>query len=131
VRPPATPARRLDFLADGRRFRIADGEPDPRGWHVVGGDAADVGVIDDLIVDIDAQDVRYLLCRPSGGDDVVLLPIGFVRLDNAARLVIVDVLHADALRALAAPRRVPGGADDEAAIAAPFLDTPPDPESDG
>jgi hypothetical protein len=131
VRPPATPARRLDYLADGRHFRVADGEPDPRGWHVVGGDAVEVGIIDDLIVDVDARDVRYLSCRPPESDDIVLLPIGFVRLDNAARLVIVDVLHADALRALAAPRRVPDGADDEAAITAPFLGPPSDPEPDG
>lgn len=132
MQPPAAPAqRRLELLADGRSFRVADGEADPRGWTVVAGDAVEIGSVADLVIDVDALDVRYLECRVAGAGDVVLLPIGFVRFDAAARLVIVDVLGSAELRALATPMRIPTCADDEAAVTAPFLRNPVEPEPDG
>jgi PRC-barrel domain len=40
--------------------RIASGDPDVRGWEVVGSDGRTVGRIHDLLVDTGSQRVRYL-----------------------------------------------------------------------
>lgn len=50
----ATPLRYL------RRYRIADGDPDVRGWEVVGGDGRRIGSVNDLLVDTAEGKVRYL-----------------------------------------------------------------------
>jgi hypothetical protein len=50
----ATPLRNL------RGYRIADGDPDVRGWEVVGGDGRRIGSVNDLLVDTAEGKVRYL-----------------------------------------------------------------------
>jgi photosynthetic reaction center H subunit len=49
-----TPLRRL------RDYRIAHGDPDVRGWQVLGADGRPIGEVDDLLVDTEALRVRYL-----------------------------------------------------------------------
>ena len=48
---------RLDDLDD---VRIAEGDPDPRGWDVLAADGRAVGRVDTLIADTAAMKVRYL-----------------------------------------------------------------------
>jgi len=50
----ATPLRNL------RKYRVADGDPDVRGWEVVGGDGRRIGSVNDLLVDTAEGKVRYL-----------------------------------------------------------------------
>jgi hypothetical protein len=50
----ATPLRNL------RGYRVADGDPDVRGWEVVGGDGRRIGTVNDLLVDTAGSKVRYL-----------------------------------------------------------------------
>lgn len=51
---PVTPLRRL------HAYRIAAGDPDVRGWQVLGADGRTIGEVDDLLVDTRALKVRYL-----------------------------------------------------------------------
>lgn len=52
--PRVTPLRNLN------RYRIAEGDPDVRGWEVVGGDGRRIGSVNDLLVDTAEGKVRYL-----------------------------------------------------------------------
>jgi uncharacterized protein (TIGR02271 family) len=86
---------RLARLDDLRDFKVAEGDPDVRGWDVVGSDGRKLGEVKHLIADPAAMRVRYLeveLDRSvrEGGDRRVLLPIGTARLDDARDEVIVD-----------------------------------------
>jgi sporulation protein YlmC with PRC-barrel domain len=51
---------RLVPLKDARDFRLAKGDPDPRGWNVFGEDGERVGTVSDLLVDPAAMKIRYL-----------------------------------------------------------------------
>jgi PRC-barrel domain protein len=51
---PVLPLRRL------HDFRIAEGDPDVRGWEVLGADGRKIGVVDDLLVDTGVLKARYL-----------------------------------------------------------------------
>lgn len=88
----------LDQLDD---FKVADGDPDVRGWEVVASDGRKIGEVDQLLVDTAAMKVRYLdvdvdndLVAGSSdtSDRHVLIPIGYARLDEGSDRVIVDQL---------------------------------------
>lgn len=86
----------LDQLDD---FKVADGDPDIRGWDVISSDGRKIGEVDQLLVDTNAMKVRYLdvdldgeLLGGSASDRHVLIPIGYARLDDADDRVIVDQL---------------------------------------
>lgn len=81
-------------------FKVAEGDPDVRGWHVISRDGREIGKVHDLLVDTSAMRVRYLdvdldhdLLRSiptlpgtagpvPGPDHHVLIPIGYARLDE-------------------------------------------------
>jgi sporulation protein YlmC with PRC-barrel domain len=75
-------------------FKVADGEPDVRGWEVLASDGRKVGEVDELLVDTAAMKVRYLdvdVETAGGGHDRhVLIPIGYARLDDARDCVMLD-----------------------------------------
>ena len=89
---------RLDEL-DG--YRVADGEPDIRGWDVKTRAGQNVGEVKELIVDLDAMKARYLdvkLDRKAVGlseDRHVLLPIGTAQLDDDNDDVLIRESAAD------------------------------------
>ncbi|MDQ3289208.1 MAG: DUF2382 domain-containing protein [Pseudomonadota bacterium] len=76
---------RLHELND---FKVADGDPDVRGWPVKTSDGRRAGKVDDLIVDTGAMQVRYLdveLDRKTlnlNEERHVLVPISNARLDD-------------------------------------------------
>jgi len=78
-------------------FEVADGDKDVRGWSVIARDGERIGKVDDLLVDTNAQRVRYLgvdLDRGllSGGHSGhVLVPIETVRLDNNEKVMLESV----------------------------------------
>ncbi|HWV58813.1 MAG TPA: PRC-barrel domain-containing protein [Longimicrobiales bacterium] len=94
---------RLASLAELESFKVADDDPDPRGWEVVGGDGVPVGRVVDLVVDIESMKVRYLACstdlieRHGARRQQVLVPLAFARVDPAASRVIVDTLQSGQL----------------------------------
>ena len=86
----------LDQLDD---FKVADGDPDVRGWEVIASDGRKIGEVDQLLVDTAAMKVRYLdvdlddeLVAGDASDRHVLIPIGYARLDEGSDRVIVDQL---------------------------------------
>lgn len=88
----------LDQLDD---FKVADGDPDVRGWEVVASDGRKIGEVDQLLVDTAAMKVRYLdvdvdndlvAGATDASDRHVLIPIGYARLDEGSDRVIVDQL---------------------------------------
>lgn len=101
----------LDELED---FRIAEDDPDPRGWEVIAANDRPVGRVSELIIDTDANKVRYLDCRLSAtlyrhvdGSLHRLIPIGYARLDEDERRVIVDALGSAGLERLPAYTGIP------------------------
>jgi hypothetical protein len=51
---PVNPLRSL------HAYRVAEGDPDVRGWEVLRADGRRIGEVDDLLVDTKASKVRYL-----------------------------------------------------------------------
>lgn len=113
----------LDEMGD---FKVAEGEPDPRGWDVYAGNNK-IGEVDDLIVDTASMKVRYLdvdldddalrgLNRT--GEDHASIPVERVQLDRERKQVFLgrglglnDVLNNDEYhRGRAASGRASGSA---------------------
>ena len=71
-------------------FRVAEGDPDGRGWEVLASDGRKIGEVDELLVDTAAMKVRYLdvdldvddVVLSGGHDRHVLIPIGYARLER-------------------------------------------------
>lgn len=79
---------RLVHLDDIDDFKVADGDPDIRGWDVRTADGRKIGYVEDLIVDTGLMKVRYIEAKldrevtHSDDDRHVLIPIGTARLDD-------------------------------------------------
>ncbi len=56
----ADPGHSLRPLGRLHDYQIVDGDPDVRGWAVLGSDGVQVGEVSDLLVDTDAGRARYL-----------------------------------------------------------------------
>lgn len=100
----------LDQLDD---FKVAEGDPDVRGWEVMSADGRKIGEVDELLVDTNAMKVRYLDVDVDNNllagepDRHVLVPIGYARLDRDRDCVIVDSLQASQLTSLPAYGHAP------------------------
>lgn len=92
---------RLVHLADMRELRVADGDPDIRGWDVRTADGEKVGSVRDLVVDTQLMKVRYIEARidrevlNTGSDRHVLIPIGSARLDDSKDDVYLNAAIVD------------------------------------
>ena len=87
-------------------YKVAEGNPDPRGWDVIA-NGTKVGEVDKLIADLNALKVRYLdveLDKDFAGtkDRHVLIPIGAARLDDDNDNVLLQGMTRDALIGLPA-----------------------------
>jgi ribosomal 30S subunit maturation factor RimM len=76
---PVTPAgiRRLSVSPD---FDVVDGERDIRGWEIVGENRARLGCVTDLVIDTQAEQVRYITMRRATDDRETAIPIGYCEL---------------------------------------------------
>jgi len=88
---------RLAHLQDVRsQFRAADGRPDVRGWDVKTSNGHTIGTVVDLLVDVQAQRVRYLEVNVSKGalgtsdDRCHLFPIGMASLNDDSDVVYLS-----------------------------------------
>lgn len=86
------PLNRLDD------FKVADGYQDVRGWSVVGHDGEKIGKVDDLLVDTNARQVRYLgvdldrgLLSGRSHSGNVLIPIENVQLDRKDKVHLTSL----------------------------------------
>jgi uncharacterized protein (TIGR02271 family) len=82
----------LDQMDD---FKVAEGDPDVRGWTVMGSDSRKIGKVDNLLIDRSAMKVRYLDVDVDndlleGEDRHVLIPIGYARLNNDDDSIMVQ-----------------------------------------
>ncbi|HVT43561.1 MAG TPA: PRC-barrel domain-containing protein [Thermoanaerobaculia bacterium] len=95
--------RRLDEMP---KYRVAEGEPDIRGWDVVSSDQKKIGKVHELVVDTERMKVRYLdieldskiLGIPEKSH--VLVPIGGANLDDDDSRVYVNHLSSSRMAAI-------------------------------
>lgn len=110
----------LDEMDD---FEVKEGDPDVRGWKVLGSDGRKIGEVDNLLVDRTAMKVRYLdvdLDDDGGEDRHILVPIGYARLDEEDDRVFVDGLSSTDVAALPAYDHSPVTREYEASVRSRF-----------
>lgn len=91
--------RPLELLSDLDEFRVAEGEPDIRGWPLRTCDDQIAGTVRDLVVQPELKTVRYaLLARHDG--QLVLIPVGFLELHPDPEVVTTAKLDLDDILAL-------------------------------
>ena len=97
VGPAPTAARELRRLSE-LKYKVADGEPDIRGWKVFASTGRELGVVDDLLVDEEAGEVVMLDVDLKRDDRHTLAPLRAAWIDHATRRVVLDAreLGADA-----------------------------------
>lgn len=106
INPGAGAMGHLARLNELHDYKVADGEPHVQGWDVKTADGRTAGKVDDLIVDTEAMQVRYLdveLDRKAleiGEDRHVLLPISEARLDDRHDEVLLGATTATQLASL-------------------------------
>jgi sporulation protein YlmC with PRC-barrel domain len=99
------PTTRLRELR-GSGFEIAKGQPDIRGWDVRDDSRRMVGKVRELIFDLKARKVRYMVVDIGDVKELelekrtVLIPIGFAQLDSRDDDVIIHNVTPYQLRAL-------------------------------
>ena len=100
-----TPTTRLRELR-GSDYTIAKGQPDIRGWDVRDGSGRKFGVVHDLIFDIRANKVRYMVLNIFDTKELelekrtVMVPIGMAELDPTDNDVLLPSVTPFQLRAL-------------------------------
>ena len=98
--PAPSDTEPLQPLSALEHYRIAEDEPDIRGWRfIAGGDQSD-GVIRDVIVDVHALKVRYVAIDLKRNSRVALVPIGFLELSEDNETLWAPALTAEDLDAL-------------------------------
>jgi len=86
---PGTSAESVAPLGSLPGFRLAEGEPDIRGWELLAIDGRRLGVIDELLVDRQTGEVSALAVRVADG--LVAVPMAPARIDTRARAVVSDL----------------------------------------
>jgi len=99
-RPDEPP--RVSPLGELEDHRVARGEPDIRGWSLEGSAGRHVGEILELLVELDAKRVRYVVVELDGPDRSVILPVGHLELDGEAGRARTPALTRDDIRLLPA-----------------------------
>lgn len=95
----------LVTLKELKKFKVAEGDADVRGWRVVSSDGVKLGKVSELIVDRNAMKVRYLdvhLNKDIFDRDVdrhVLVPVGLARvLADTERVTLDNTTLSEILR---------------------------------
>lgn len=99
--PVPEPGPALRRLGELEGYRVARGEPDIRGWPLTAGEHR-VGHVRDLIVDPEAEKVRYAVARLDQREEDVLVPVGYLEVAEDERAVRTRALDEADLLALPA-----------------------------
>lgn len=99
-----TKHRRLQEL-DRSDFEIIKGEPDIRGWDVKNGAGQKIGEVEELIVDAQQKQVRYMVVDLDDNElkldhRKVLFPIGLAELHSDDDDVLLPAISVDQISAL-------------------------------
>jgi hypothetical protein len=101
ARRPAKPAApSLTLLSDAEDYRVARDECDIRGWPLMTDADLPSGRVTDLVVDLDEEQVRYVIVDVADGAGATLLPVGFLQLDQRREAVRAPGLRHDDLASL-------------------------------
>lgn len=98
--PPPRPAKvapHLALLSRRSDYEIVPGEPDIEGWALMTDADLPSGTVIDLVIDVDDERVRYVVVDVTDGGGRVLLPVGFLQLDEPDRSVYAPGLRHDDL----------------------------------
>jgi PRC-barrel domain protein len=90
VGPYAKERERLVSLSSLGSWRVAEGDPDIRGWEVRTVSGRQLGVVSDLLIDSDAGEVVMLDVDLPGTDRHTFVPIRVVQIDRVRRLALMD-----------------------------------------
>ena len=118
VGPSPEDAGRLIRLTDLKHFKIADGEPDIRGWNVFTATGRELGEVDDLLVDTELEEVVMVDVDLKRDDRHTLAPIKAAWIDREHKRVVLNTSMFDVDGSLLPRDEV------RARRAAPVVDTP-------
>ena len=90
VGPDPGAAVNLVPLRDLKDYKVADGEPDIRGWNVYTSAGREIGDIDDLLVDTDTNEVVLVDVDLKRNDRHTLAPIRAAWIDRPHRRVVLN-----------------------------------------
>ena len=96
VGPDPRQARNLIPMRELKNFKVADGEPDIRGWHVFSSTGRELGIVQDLLVDTSANEVVMLDVDLRRNDRHTLAPIRAAWIDRRYQRVVIDSKALDA-----------------------------------
>jgi sporulation protein YlmC with PRC-barrel domain len=87
---PSESRRRLASIDDLDGYKVADGEPDVRGWEVTTLNGRELGAVEDLLIDPDRGEVVMLEIALRDEGVHAELPLRHVQLDHKRKVVVVD-----------------------------------------
>ncbi|HEU4630534.1 MAG TPA: PRC-barrel domain-containing protein [Gemmatimonadaceae bacterium] len=96
VGPDPRRTRHLVPLKELGKFKVADGDPDIRGWAAYTSTGREIGRVDELLVDTDTNEVVMLDIDLRREDRHTLAPLRAAWVDHAAHRVVVDVREVSA-----------------------------------
>jgi hypothetical protein len=105
VGPNPRDARRLVPLKDLGDYKVAEGEPDIRGWNVYTATGREIGDIEELLVDTDMGEVVMVDIDLKRDDRHTLAPIKAAWIDRPNRRVVLNTTMFDVDDEIPALRR--------------------------
>ena len=98
--PAAAEEPRLRSLAELTGFRVAGEENDIRGWTLVDRRGDEAGEVRELLVDVPAKQVRYVVVWLAEPERGAALPVGYLEMDGDAGQVVTPALTREDIRLL-------------------------------
>lgn len=83
-------SRHLMPLREAKRYRLAKGEPDIRGWSVFTSSGQEVGRVGDLLVDPSMGEVVMFDVNRGDSGDQTIAPLRAAWIDRETKRVIID-----------------------------------------
>ncbi len=105
VGPEPRETRHLTPMKELKKFRVASGEPDVRGWTVYTSNGRELGKVEDLLVDTSRGEVVMLDVDLRESDRHTLAPIRAAWVDRDAKRVVLDGAQFDAEEEIPSLRR--------------------------
>lgn len=113
VGPDTRQTRHLTPLKELKKFRLASGEPDIRGWTVFTSSGRELGEVEDLLVDPTRREVVMIDIDMRGTDRHSLAPIRAAWVDRDTKRVVLDGAQFNADEELPSLARSGSLSDDE------------------